>query len=419
MDVQSQITQIARHAREAAPTVARLETEKKNDLLLQMADALEEQAEDIQKTNTQDVTAAQASGKHTKAAIDRLVLNETRIKDMSNGLREIADLPDPLGQIVKEWTRPNGLIVKRVRIPLGVIGMIYESRPNVTVDAAGLCLKSGNAIVLRGGSEAIHSNTFLGNILRTVCEKNDVDPNIIQVIPITDREAMKILVQQTKYIDLMIPRGGEALMKWMAENSQVPVIKHDKGVCHVYVDAEADLKKAEDIAFNSKVQRPGVCNAMETLLVHEKVAKHFIPMMTKRYEEVGVEIRGDETVRSLYPQATAATKNDWNKEYLDLVLAVRVVPSLEAAMDHIEKYGSLHTEAIVTENQESAERFQREVDSSCVVWNASTRFNDGGQLGLGAEIGISTSKTHAFGPMGLEELTTTKFVVTGTGQIRQ
>ncbi len=419
MSLEEQIESIARHAREAAGAVAHLSEEKKNVLLRAMADRLLERKADIQAANARDVEAGEASGKLNKAAIDRLILNEARIQDMANGLREVAELPDPVGLRVKEYTRPNGLKIEKIRIPLGVIGMIYESRPNVTVDAAGLCLKSGNAIVLRGGSEAIHSNTLLGDILREVCEAHDIDPNIIQVIPTTEREAMKILVNQTRYIDLMIPRGGEALMKWMAEHSKIPVIKHDKGVCHLYVDKEADIEMAVNIAYNSKVQRPGVCNALETVLVHRDIAGSFLPALAKRYLSASVEIRGDERVCQLIPEATAATPEDWDAEYLDLIISIRVIKDMDEAMQHIERHGSLHTESIVTNNATTAERFLREVDSSMVAWNASTRFNDGGQLGLGAEIGISTTKTHAFGPMGLEELTTTKYVVTGTGQIRE
>lgn len=419
MELTQQIQKIAEQAREAAPAVAHLSTAEKNQLLLAIADRLIHESDMIQEVNQQDVRTAEEAGELTKAAIDRLILNQQRIEAMAQGLREVAELPDPVGAIVKEWDRPNGLHIKKVRIPLGVIGMIYESRPNVTVDAAGLCLKSGNAIILRGGSEAIHSNTVLGDIMRTVCQGKGVDPNIIQVVPTTERAAMEILVNQTAYIDLMIPRGGEGLMKWMEANSKIPVIKHDKGVCHVYVDKDADLKMAEAIAYNAKVQRPGVCNAMETLLVHEAIASDFLPALFKKYAAAHVEIRGDKATQELAPGIQAATEADWDTEYLDLILAVKIVPSLEAAMDHIAHHGSLHTEVIVTENTATAERFLNDVDSSMVGWNASTRFNDGGQLGLGAEIGISTTKTHAFGPMGLEELTTTKFVVTGTGQIRE
>ncbi|MBI3541070.1 MAG: glutamate-5-semialdehyde dehydrogenase, partial [Deltaproteobacteria bacterium] len=312
----------------------------------------------------------------------------------------------------------NGLEISKVRIPLGVIAIVYESRPNVTVDAAGLCLKSGNAVILRGGSEAIHSNIFLGKLIRSALKKAGADPEYVQVIDTIDREAMKAIVRQTKYVDLIIPRGGESLMQWMEEHSRVPVIKHDKGVCHIYVDESANLKMAETIALNAKVQRPGVCNAMETLLVHEKIASQFLPQMIQKLQEVGVEVRGDPKVRQIAPSVKKATEADWPMEYLDLKLAIRVVPTLQEAIHHIKKYGSLHTESIITEDPQRAAEFLHQLDSSVVLWNASTRFNDGGQLGLGAEIGISTTKLHAFGPMGLEELTTTKFVVKGKGQIR-
>lgn len=418
MSLAQQIEQIARQAHQAAAGVAHLSTDKKNQLLSRVADRLLAKSDQIQAANRKDVEAAEASGKHSKATIDRLILNPKRIEEMAQGLREVVELPDPVGLVVKEYTRPNGLKVKKVRIPLGVIGMIYESRPNVTVDAAGLCLKSGNAIILRGGSEAFHSNTMLGDLLREVCAEQDVNPNCIQVVPTTDRAAMKILVSQTKYIDLMIPRGGGNLMRWMEEHSKVPVIKHDKGLCHVYVDKDADLKMAEEIALNAKAHRPGVCNAMETLLVHQDVAPTFVPAMAKRYQEAGVEIHGDKAAQELVPTIKAASDADWDTEYLDLITNLRIVPDFDTALQHIAEHGSLHTETIVTENSANAERFLNEVDSSAVMWNASTRFNDGGQLGLGAEIGISTTKTHAFGPMGLEELTTTKYVVVGTGQIR-
>lgn len=416
--LQKKIETIARHAREAAPNVAKLSTETKNRILIDTAEALIARKSEIVRENQKDLKAA-AKKKLSAAMIDRLTLNDKRIEEMAKGLREVAALSDPVGDIVKTWGRPNGLVIRRVRIPLGVVGIIYESRPNVTIDAAGLCLKSGNAVVLRGGSEAIHSNVLLGKIVRESLKKNRIDPNAVQVVDTPDREAMKLLVKQSKYIDLMIPRGGGALMAWMEEHSKIPVIKHDKGVCHVYVDEAADLAMAEKIAFNAKVQRPGVCNAMETLLVNARIAPEFLPRMIRRYQEAGVEIRGDDKVKILAPGVKKATEKDWGEEYLDLILAVKVVPDLEQAIRHIQKYGSMHTETIVTQDEARAREFLDRLDSSVVLWNASTRFNDGGQLGLGAEIGISTTKLHAFGPMGLEELTTTKFVVKGSGQIRE
>ncbi|MBI2066753.1 MAG: glutamate-5-semialdehyde dehydrogenase [Deltaproteobacteria bacterium] len=418
MILAKKIQRMAERAREAAREVAIMPTEAKNYLLLQMADALLAQKETIHKQNQKDLKEAWQK-KLSPALTDRLTLTDKRIEEMAHRLQEVSGLPDPVGQIVKSWVRPNRLEVSRIRIPLGVIGMIYESRPNVTVDAAGLCLKSGNAILLRGGSEAFFSNRILGRILQGVLKKDNKNPDMIQVVETTARQGMESLVRQSGTIDLIIPRGGEGLMRWIERHSKIPVLKHDKGVCHIFVDEEANLEMAEKIAFNAKVQRPGVCNAMETLLVHEKIAPHFLPRIVKKMEEAGVEIRGDAGVRKIVPHVNKATKKDWSAEYLDLILAVRVVPGLEEVIRHIQKYGSSHTESIVTENRKTAAEFLRRLDSSVVLWNASTRFNDGGQLGLGAEMGISTTKLHAFGPMGLEELTTTKFVVKGNGQIRE
>ncbi len=431
------IESIAKRARAAAPVAAHLSTEIKNEILNEIADSLLERKEEIQKANQRDLktatkilqrqrrvegeapAASPMEGATRAPMIDRLTLFEKRIDEMVQGLRDVAALPDPVGQVVRSGIRPNGLEVSRVRIPLGVIGIIYEARPNVTVDAAGLCLKSGNVVILRGGSEAIYSNLILGGLIRDVLKKKGLNPDIVQVVDTPDRKAMDFLVRQNRYIDLMIPRGGESLMKWMEDHSKIPVVKHDKGVCHVYVDELADLDMAEKIAFNAKVQRPGVCNAMETLLIHEKIAPTFLPRMVQRLEKAGVEVRGDPGTRKIVPSVKKATEKDWPTEYLDLKLAVRVVPDLETAIKHIQKYGSTHTETIVTEDKSHAEEFLKRLDSSVVLWNASTRFNDGGQLGLGAEIGISTTKLHAFGPMGLEELTSTKFIVKGTGQIRE
>ena len=415
--LEKKIVSLSQKAKLAAPLVAKLSTATKNKILNSLADTLLVRASEIKKVNQKDVVAAQKK-KLAPAMIDRLTLTDKTIQSMSQGLKEVAALNDPVGEVTKAWTRPNGLQIQKVRIPLGVIGIVYESRPNVTIDAAGLCLKSGNAVVLRGGSEAIHSNVLLGKIIREVLKKNNVNPDIIQILDTPDRKAMEILVKQTRFIDLIIPRGGESLMKWMAEHSRIPVIKHDKGVCHVFVDEDANTKMAEDICINGKVQRPGVCNALETVLVHEKIASRFLPHMIERFAEAGVEVRGDAKVKSVDKRVKKATAADWDMEYLDLIIAMKVVPSLEEAIAHIQKHGSLHTESIITENPAHAEEFLNRLDSSMVAWNASTRFNDGGQLGLGAEIGISTTKMHAFGPMGLEELTTTKFVVRGQGQVR-
>jgi glutamate-5-semialdehyde dehydrogenase len=350
--------------------------------------------------------------------LDRLALDAKTLQGMADALHEVAALPDPVGEVTGMWKRPNGLQVGRVRIPLGVIGFIYESRPNVTVDAASLCLKAGNAVILKGGSEAIRSNLVLGQILGEALRETGLPAAAIQVIPTTEREATRILLQQEQDVDVIIPRGGEGLIRFVTDHSRIPVLRHYKGVCHVYVDEFADLAMASEICFNAKVQRPAVCNAMETMLVHERVAEAFLPAMLKRFRDAGVEIRGCPKTLNFMPDARAAEPSDWPAEFLDLILAIRVVKGLDEALDHIETYSSNHTEAIVTNNYDRAQRFLEEVNSSVVLVNASTRFNDGNQLGLGAEIGINTSKLHAFGPMGLAELTTQKFIVYGNGQIR-
>lgn len=418
MNTGEMILDVARRAKTAFDTSANLTTPKKNAILQRAADKLEASVERIRQANEKDLEYAE--GKDLSAAmLDRLRLTPSRIADMANGLRDIIALEDPVGRVVKGWTRPNGLRVEKVRIPLGVIAIIYESRPNVTVDAAGLCLKSGNVVILRGGSEAIHSNRVLGEILRESLTEENVNPDIVQVVPVTDREAIQILLEQDQWIDLVIPRGGEGLMKTLRELSKIPVIKHDKGVCHIYVDYNADLDQAERIVLNAKVQRPGVCNALETLLVDEKIAHKFLPRMIQALQSQTVEIRGDEQTQKLASGVRAAREEDWDTEFLDKIIAIRVVNGLEGALEHIRKHGSLHTESILTNDEAHAERFLKEVNASAVMVNASTRFNDGGQLGLGAEIGISTSKLHAFGPMGLEELTTQKYVIRGEGQIRE
>jgi len=341
------------------------------------------------------------------------------IRGMADGLREVAHLPDPVGQVTKMWQRPNGLMVGRMRIPLGVIGIIYESRPNVTADAAGLCLKSGNSVILRGGSDAFHSNQVIGHILQKAIVKLGLPQGAIQIIPYTEREVVQEMLQLEEEIDLIIPRGGEELIRFVVSHSKIPVIKHYKGVCHIFVDESADPEMATQICLNAKVQRPGVCNAMETLLVHEAAANRFLPRIAQALEREGVELRGCRRTREILPEINEAKEEDWFAEYLDLILSIRVVNGIEEAIDHIAIYGSLHTESIITSNYQNAQKFLREVNSSCVLVNASTRFNDGFELGLGAEIGISTSKIHSFGPMGLEELTTTKFIIYGNGQIRK
>ncbi len=418
MEIRDLIRQMGKKAREASRKVASLPTSVKNDVLLQVAEELEKQKAELQAANQKDLEAAKKRGL-SKALIDRLTLSDKVISGMAQGLREVAALADPVGEVVKMWTRPNGLWVGRMRIPLGVIAMIYESRPNVTIDAAGLCFKSGNAVILRGGSEAIHSNLALAKIFAAALEAVKAPPEAVQVVPTTDRAAVNELLKLEDYIDLIIPRGGEGLIRFVAENSRIPVLKHYKGVCHVYVDREADLEMARRICLNAKIQRPGVCNAMETMLVHQAVAEAFLPAVAEDFRAAGVELRGCPRTKALVPWAKEATEADWEAEYLDLILAVRVVSSLEEALDHIARYGSNHTEAIVSQDYSRAMRFLKEVDASLVLINASTRFNDGGQLGLGAEIGISTTKLHAYGPMSLEELTTTKFIAFGDGQIRQ
>lgn len=409
---------MARDAREASRQLRRMGREQKDDALRLMAKRLLEHQEEIIEENQKDLPLAREVGL-SPAMIDRLTLSPSVIADMAGGLREVAGLPDPVGEITGMWKRPNGLQVGRVRIPLGVIGFIYESRPNVTVDAAGLCLKSGNAVILKGGSEAIHSNIILGRLLAEALKETGVPEKAIQVIPTTNREAVNILIGLDEWIDVIIPRGGEGLIRFVADHSRIPVLKHYKGVCHVYVDRSAPLNMAEEICFNAKVQRPGVCNAMETLLVHEAVAPEFLPRMVRRFRDAGVEIRGCPRCLALIPDIRPAEEADWPAEFLDLILAVKIVTDMDEALDHIETYGSRHTEAIITSDYGRSQRFLAEVDSSVVLVNASTRFNDGNQLGLGAEIGINTSKLHAFGPMGLEELTTTKFIVYGQGQTRK
>jgi glutamate-5-semialdehyde dehydrogenase len=417
MDIGKEVKKIAHQAREASFHVARLSSEMKDRALGLMADGLVEKRELLLAENRKDLEGAEKEGL-SKAMLDRLALTEAGIEGIAEGLREIALLPDPVGEVIKMWRRPNGLVVGKMRIPLGVIGIIYEARPNVTADAAGLCLKGGNAVILRGGSEAIHSNRAIGGILQEAMEKAGIPAAAVQVIPHTEREGVEEMLKMEEYIDVIIPRGGEGLIRFVVEHSRIPVIKHYKGVCHVFVDASAERAMALEICYNAKVQRPGVCNAMETLLVHQEVAASFLPPVAERLQEAGVELRGCPRTRHILPDVKEATEEDWHAEYLDLILALKVVDDIGEAIDHIGRYGSQHTEAIITSDYTNAQRFLRDVDSSTVLVNASTRFSDGYQLGLGAEIGISTTKLHAFGPMGVEDLTTTKFVIYGDGQIR-
>jgi glutamate-5-semialdehyde dehydrogenase len=417
MSIEEAMREMAQAAKRAAKIVSVLGTDKKNEALERVARRLLDEAAAIKEENEKDLAYARDKGL-SDAKIDRLTVSDAVIESMAQGLRDVIALQDPVGKVTGMWLRPNGLQVGRVRIPLGVIAMIYEARPNATIDAAGLCLKAGNAVILRGGSEALHSNTILARMIQKALRETGIPEGAAQVVPVRDRAAVNALLAQEDSLDLVIPRGGEGLIRFVVEHSRIPVLKHFKGVCHVYVDANADLRMAEDIAYNAKVQRPGVCNAMETLLIHQGVAKAFLPKMAERFREAAVELRGCPETCRLVPEAKQATEEDWPAEYLDLILAVKVVSSMDEAIEHIAKYGSAHTEAIVTSDYARARQFLREVDASVVLVNASTRFNDGGELGLGAEIGISTSKLHAYGPMGLEELTTTKFVVLGDGQVR-
>ncbi len=417
MDASEQMAQLGRRARAAARALAKAPGRMRTDALLRMADALEAHRGRIAEANARDLAAADEKG--IKGAFrDRLKLTDSRLAGMVQGLREVAAMPDPVGELTGERVRPNGLRVAQMRIPLGVVGIIYEARPNVTADAAGLCLKSGNAVFLRGGSEAKHSNAAILEVLREAVVAAGLPADALMSLPSTDRAWIMEMLQAEEHLDVVIPRGGEALIRFVAENARMPVIKHYKGVCHVFVDRAADLEKALDIGFNAKVQRPGVCNAMETLLVHAAVAERFLPPMADRLIGAGVELRGCDRTRALVPAAKAATEDDWYEEYTDLILAVRVVDDLDAAIAHIETYGSDHTESIVSEDYSAVQRFLEEVSSSVVIANASTRFADGGQMGLGAEIGISTTRLHAYGPMGVVDLTTRKYVIRGAGQIR-
>ena len=418
MDMVAHVTAKARAAKEAARLLALASTRAKNEALLQMARGLEEKTAPVLEANRADLERGRKSGL-TSAFIDRLTLSEARIEEMAAGLRQVAALPDPVGETVEAWRRPNGIEISRVRVPLGVIGFIYESRPNVTADAAGLCLKSGNAVLLRGGSEALASNAAIVNVLGKAVEKAGLPVDSVQVVDTADRAAVMAMLTLDRFLDLIIPRGGEEFVRLVAERATVPVLKHDKGLCHVYVDAGADLDMAAAIVVNAKAQRVSVCNAMETLLVDAAVADRFLPKVAARLREAKVEMRGDERTRGLVPDARPATDADWDTEYLDYIIAIRVVDGLDAAIEHIRRHGSGVAEAIVTSDLGNARRFTREVDSAAVLVNASTRLVDGSQFGMGAEMGISTSRLHARGPVGVRELTTTKFVVMGDGQVRE
>lgn len=420
--------EMGKKAKAAFLKLAATPTEVKNRALKAMADALEQQAEKIISENSKDMEKAKADGL-APAMLDRLKLDQKRIASMAKGIRDVAALTDPVGEIIKDFKRPNGLHIQKVRVPLGVIGIIYESRPNVTADSASLCVKAGNACILRGGSESIHSNKIIAELMAEAGAKNGLPKDAIQLVSITDRAVVAEMAKLDKYLACIVPRGGEALIRAVAENARVPVIKHFNGICHVFVDEAADLKMAEDIVVNAKCQRPGVCNAMETLLIHKKVADKFLPVIAKDLAERRVELRLDDKSESVLKNFELRTRNpelfrkateaDWTTEYLDLILSVRVVDSLDQAIDHINTYGSAHSDSIVTKDEKTAQRFLTEVDSATVYHNASTRFTDGGEFGMGAEIGISTDRVHARGPMALEELTTYKYLIHGSGQVRE
>lgn len=402
----------------AARALAKLSARRKNTILIAMADEIEARRDAIRAANQTDMDLARQAGL-SAAMLDRLLLTDDRIVAMSRALRAIAGLKDPVGTRISRWIRPNGLVIQKVRVPIGVIAIIYESRPNVTADAASLCIKTSNAVILRGGKEAMHSNIAIVEAMMSGGRKKGLPENAIQLVTTTDREAVRELVQLEGRVDLVIPRGGESLIRAVVEQARVPVIKHYKGVCHVYVDAAADQEIALKIIENAKCQRPGVCNAIEKMLVHKDIAAAFLPRIAEKLRARNVELRGDEEARRIVPDLKPATEEDWYAEYLALILAIKVVPDLETAIDHINRYGSHHSDAIITADEAAQKRFTEEVDSATVYVNASTRFTDGGEFGMGAEIGISTDKLHARGPMGLEELTTYKYVIHGTGQIRE
>ncbi len=417
MTLHETIRHIGDQALSASRKMVNFSPRKKNAILNAMADALDQQRDLLKEANAQDLAQAMESGL-SAAMLDRLTLTDARIDNMIKGIREVSLLPDPVGKKIWKRTRPNGLVIEKKRVPLGVVAIIYESRPNVTADAAVLCIKTSNAVILRGGKEAIHSNLAIARALQEGGMAAGMPKHAVQIVETVDREAVRELVQMDDRVDVVIPRGGESLIRAVVENARVPVLKHYKGVCHVFVDATADLNKALAIVENAKCQRPGVCNAMETLLVHQAVAASFLPMLAELAARRNVELRGCKATRAFLPACKPATEEDWTTEYLDLILSVRTVKDLKAAIGHINTYSSHHSDAIVTSDPRSAKKFLKEVDSAAVYVNASTRFTDGGEFGMGAEMGISTDKLHARGPMGLEELTSYKYVVTGNGQIR-
>jgi glutamate-5-semialdehyde dehydrogenase len=418
MDLKTELTNIARQAQEASGLMLGISSAKKNTALKEMASSLIAKQRDIFRANNKDIQIATKQGLG-RAFIDRLTLNEKRIKEMSDSLLEIAKLEDPVGEVIRAWRRPNGLWIHKVRVPIGVAAIIYESRPNVTSDCIGLCLKSANSVILRGGSEALNSNLAIYEIIQRVIIDNGLPEGVANIVSTRDRKAIDVLLKLDRYIDVVIPRGGESLIKRIVTLSRIPVIKHYKGICHIYVDEYADLNMAKAICLNAKVQRPGTCNAMETMLVHKNVAARFLPGMLEEFKEAGVQIRGCPLTYKISKGTVKKAQDiDYHTEYLDLILSVKVVESLSGAIEHINHYGSRHSDSIITDNYENALEFLRRVDSACVYVNASTRFTDGYQFGLGAEMGISTDKLHCRGPMALEELTTYKYMIFGNGQIR-
>jgi glutamate-5-semialdehyde dehydrogenase len=418
MSLHDEMLQMGDRAVAASRALVKLTGRKKASILQAMADELDARRDTIKTANAKDMEAGRQTGL-SAALLDRLELTDARIESMIKGIRSVVVLKDPVGAKISRWIRPNGLIIQKVRVPIGVIAIIYESRPNVTCDAASLCIKTSNAVILRGGKEAMNSNVAIAEALQTGGKKKGLPAFSIQMVTTTDRDAVRELVQMEGRIDLAIPRGGEGLIRAVAEQARIPVIKHYKGVCHLFVDESADFDMALKIAENAKCQRPGVCNAIEKVLVHEKIAGPFLPHLAERLGARHVELRGDAAARAIVPSMKEAVEDDWYAEYLDLILAVRIVPDVRAAIDHINKYGSHHSDAIVSADEESQKMFTQEVDSATVYVNASTRFTDGGEFGMGAEIGISTDKLHARGPMGLEELTTYKYIINGAGQVRE
>lgn len=415
--LEDEMRTLAKRAKKASHAVATLETDIKNAVLTSIQEGLEKNKQKIIRENEKDIAEGEKKGL-SKALLDRLKLDEDRIQGIIDGIADIISLPDPLGEIMEERTLKNGIHLRKIRVPLGVILMIFEARPNVVIDAFVLCFKAGNVPILKGGSDAAHTNSMLASIIQTALKSNSNTEDAIQLVRSKDHAAIDILLTLEEDIDLVIPRGGERLIRSVVEKAKIPVIMHYKGLCHTYIDKEADIDQAEEISYNAKVQRPGVCNAMETLLVHKDIASKILPRLGTRLKEAGVLLKGDDATRELIDGISEATEEDWRTEYLDLILSIRIVGSVEEAIDHINSYGSKHSEAIITEDKDAADSFMRLVDASSVFVNCSTRFNDGFEYGLGAEIGISTQKLHARGPMGLKELTTYKYVLEGTGQVR-